>query len=305
VANIVILIPSFNSADTIGATLESVQGQGAQLARIAAVYIADDCSTDDTIAVAEASWKVAVPLLVLERKQNLGECRNVNLAMTEMGEGTDWVLILHSDDIASQNWLQVMVSRIETCSQGVGSICSSWDTLLPDGAVIPGEDGPDRPIEVIQGDVESVRGTLLKGTWWHISGCAIRMSAFKDVGGLDPKFPYLGDWEWLLRYLHRGWAVEYIPRTLITYRRHLLSVSSKSLQVDRDIKASLEILCQYYSLLTDRELLSFHLRRVSFVVRRMERSLIRCQPRRLLLSGQTLWLVVTNLIRCLARSRKR
>src|SRR5919106_1579541 len=98
---IAILIPSFNSADTIGPTLESVQAQGDGLRHIFALYLADDCSRDHTIAIAEASWKATVPLHVLKGERNLGERGNVNRAM-ELAEreSVDWVLLLHSDDIA-------------------------------------------------------------------------------------------------------------------------------------------------------------------------------------------------------------
>jgi GT2 family glycosyltransferase len=297
--NIAILIPSFNNADTIGPTLDSVQAQRTGLACISAVYLADDWSQDNTIAVAEASWRAAIPLRVLKAQRNQGQWENVNRAMElAVRESVDWVLLLHSDDIAKPNWLQMMVSRMEGCSQSVGSICSSWDTFLPDGSVIPGENNPSRPVEVIAGNTRAVRGTLLRGCWWHISGCAIRVRAFEDIGGFDLKFAQMGDWEWLLRCLHRGWSIEYIPRTLILYRAHHGSVSSKSFKVDRDIRESLGIIRQYSSLLTSRELLFLHLRRGAFATRRMGRSLAQFQMHRCWISLLTLLLVVRNLTQC-------
>src|SRR5690606_22498361 len=110
----------------------------------------------------------------------------------------------------------------------VGSICSSWDMLQLNGSVTPGEENLYTPVQVIAGNVQTVRGTLLRGCWWHVSGCAIRIRAFTDVGGFNSMLQYTSDWDWLLRCLQGGWSVEYIPRTLILYRAHQNSVSSKS-----------------------------------------------------------------------------
>src|SRR5439155_4241151 len=96
--------------------------------------------------------------------------------------------------------------------------------------------------------------TLMRGCWWHVSGCAIRIEAFENIGGFDANMPQLGDWEWLLRCLAAGWSVEYVPTTLIRYRQTPASVSSVSFRVDRDIRESLSIISRYSHLLTAPEL---------------------------------------------------
>jgi glycosyltransferase involved in cell wall biosynthesis len=301
VPNISLLIPSFNSAQTIGATLNSVQSQGKALGRIAGVYIADDCSRDNSISVAEANWTAtAIPLHVIKQERNLGQWANVNKTMALLGETADWVLLLHSDDIAKPNWLETMISRMEGCLENVGSICSSWDTLMPDGSIVPGENDPSRLVEVIKGTIEAVQGTLKRGCWWHISGCAIRMRAFfKDVGEFDPALTHLGDWEWLLRCLHKGWEVEYVPRTLILYRQHQRSVSSMSFLHDRDVVESLEIVRHYVQVLSKKDLISLHLRRVTYMVRRFVRAVIELRLQRCLQAAGIMALIWRNLFKCL------
>lgn len=285
---IAILIPSFNSAKTISATLESLQESPlTYLTRIYTVYLADDCSQDNTISLAEATWKPPIPLYVLNGEKNLGERGNVNRAIALIKEQIDWFFILHSDDIAKPNWLEMMISRIESCGERVGSICSSWDTLQSDGTVIPGEDNPSRPIQVIEGTIQAVRDTLLQGCWWHISGCAIRISAFEDIGEFDRELPQLGDWEWLLRCLNKGWSVEYIPRTLILYRNHSSSVSSESFRTDRDLRESLKIVQSYTPVLSSSSILTFYGRRMNSSVRRIGRALSNFNLSRSVLAVQT------------------
>ncbi|NEU71604.1 glycosyltransferase [Hassallia byssoidea VB512170] len=295
--NIAILIPSFNNEDTITYTLESIQSQGEWLKKISAVYIADDCSSDRTIASAEASWQSLIPLQVFPANKNVGERGNVNRAMTLIRD-IDWVLLLHSDDIAKPNWLEMMVSRIEVCPDNVGSICSSWDNLMSDGSIEPGEDDPSRKIEVIEGNNDAIKGTLLKGCWWHISGCAIRVKAFEDCGCFDPNLPQLGDWEWLLRCLQSGWSVEYIPRTLILYRQHVGSVSSKSFQTHRDIREFLQIIPKYITFLESHDLFYIYLQRMRFIFRRLVKSLITLNTQRVWQSFQVFFMLLGSLRAC-------
>jgi glycosyltransferase involved in cell wall biosynthesis len=297
--NIVILITTYNSSKTIGATLDSIKVQGEILNKISAVYIADDCSTDDTILLAKAHWDIAVPLRIIKRSCNLGEWRNVNQAIETLAQNFDWILYMHSDNLAKPEWLKIMISRIEVCSERVATICSSWDTLLPDGTVILGEDNPGRPVEVINGNNESVRGTLLRGCWWHNSGCALRAHALKSTGDFNPQLKQKSDWEWLLHCLHKGWSVEYVPRTLFFYRQHQSSQSSKNLRQDIDIKDSLKIVRQYMWVLSKDDLLSFHLQHTKFIFRRIGRALIQLHVVRCFGSGVTLALIFLSLIQCL------
>lgn len=293
--NIALIIPTYNSHETIEETLDSVQAQGEFLGKISAVYIADDCSNDGTIALVKTKWSGSVPMHILQGEQNLGERKNVNNAIELIKETTDWVLILHSDDIAKQNWLEMMILRMEVCSENIGSICSSWDNLMLDGSIKPGEDDPSKQIVLIESNDEAVRATLLKGCWWHISGCAIRVKAFENFGVFNPKLPQLGDWDWLLRCLHSGWSVEYIPRALILYRQNPTSVSSKSFQTHQDIREFLEIIPSYINLLESTELFHLYLQRTKSIFRRLVKSLITLNTERLWLAFQVLFMLLNSL----------
>jgi GT2 family glycosyltransferase len=167
---------------------------------------------------------------------------------------------------------------------------------MSNGAVTSGEDDPHRSVVSIAGSEQAGRDTLVLGCWWHLSGCAIRRQTLADVGGFHLQLPQLGDWEWLLRCLGRGWSVEYIPRTLMLYRQSLASVSSISFQIDRDIRERLLILRRYRELLGRRRLIHLHVRLLYAVTRRMGRALLNRSGRRLLLAGQTALLALGSLV---------
>jgi GT2 family glycosyltransferase len=303
-ANVVLLIPAYNAADTIACTLRSIQAQGEALCGLTAVCLADNCSRDDTVAVAQAAWSGPIPLWVLSSDRNVGQHNNVNRAFGALRSEAEWLLLLHADDEAKPDWLATMLREIDTSGPEVASICCSWDSWFPNGNVLPGEDDPGRPTQLIVGGHESVRGTLLKGCWWLITGCAIRVTAFEDVGTFDQELMQVGDWDWLLRCLIRGWTVKYVPRTLIRYRQHSNSISSASLQLDRDIQESLRVVRRYTDVLSRRDLVRFHLARGAFLARRIARAAMHGRVRRSLAAARMIASSAQSLVQCLATAQR-
>jgi GT2 family glycosyltransferase len=288
--SVAVVIMSYNRPDTILETIDSLLAQARPLTSIAGVYLADDCSTDTTVRVSQERWRSTVPLTLWQPKKNSGTWGNVNHALATLAVRHDWVLLLHDDDLVKPNWLGAMCDQIRACPPTTLSICSSWDSLNPDGATVAGEDDPSRPIERVAPGDPSVRSTLLRGCWWHFSGCAIRTEGFLDVGAYDPRYPQCADQDWLMRGLERGWSIDYIPRTLLVYRQHHASLSSRSFLVHQDLVEQLMLADRYGRLLSRRESARFHARLVEFAARRAVRAL-----------GLGRWAVLRNAVKLIPR----
>jgi len=267
-----VLVPTYNSAATLGETLQSLLAQ--DMSSVDAVYLADDGSADSTLEIARRIWQSDTPLIVLGQQRNQGQWRNVNEAMRQMPGHLEWIHILHSDDLAKSRWLSTMVQQIDRADPTVGTVCSSWDNLNGDGSIVAGEDEPARPAVHVDGSAEAIRSTLLKGCWWHISGCAIRLQAFRDVGEFAEHLAQSSDWAWLLRCLRQGWGVDYIPQTLIVYRQHAASVSNTSFRDHRDVVESFEIVQSFAAYLTLRDVCQWHAARARALISRLGRSLL-------------------------------
>lgn len=291
---VAILIPSYNSAGTIVETLDSVQRQLPEAGNLS-VYLADDGSKDGTIAVARQTWKAQLPLRVIARERNLGQWPNKNGALAEIAGNADWVLLLHADDFARNQWLSVLLDRISRCPASVGSIGSGWKNLHVENPIPSPEDDAPPKVEEIKGTPESVRWTLLKGCWWLISGCAIRLAAFRDVGPFDPRFPYGGDYEWLLRCLHKGWDVELLEKNLIFRRSRSGSVSGQSSLRHIDIRDYIRIYNRYARVLAPREIVRLHAKACVALGRRMARSVVSGNLRRFFGACSTLFWVLGEL----------
>lgn len=256
------------------------------------------------MALANQVWMGNTPFRIMHSEKNQGERGNVNNAIVNLPAEIDWILLLHSDDIAKPNWLPMMFERMQSCGDNVASICSSWDNFHPDGRIDYGEDNPWREIEIIKGTEDSVKDTIERGCWWHISGCAIRRRAFEAIGGFKANMPQMGDWEWLLRCLSSGWDIEYIPRTLILYRQSDNNVSSNSFRTNRDIKESLEVVRDYALSLSLEAIARFHLKRIWYITKRAGSSVLKLDGRRLASCIQATFLIRGNLLQCLLRGRR-
>jgi glycosyltransferase involved in cell wall biosynthesis len=276
---VAVVVLSHNRAEGILETLDSLRAQDEFEQHVEAVYLADDCSTDNTVAVAKAAWAgEKLPLHVVQPPRNLGTYGNTNHAIERVRASHDWVLCLHDDDIAKPHWVRTLAARVRGCAASVASVSSSWDLLFPDGSREAGEDDLDRPVEVVASGGAAVRSTVLRGCWWHFSGCALRTSAVDAVGPFDAGLPQCADWDWLLRCLAGGWDIEYVPRTLIGYRQHGTSVSSQSFLTHRDILENLIVADRYGQYLTPSDVWRFHMRLETFVGRRGVRAVLDRRP---------------------------
>jgi glycosyltransferase involved in cell wall biosynthesis len=92
ISPIPIVIPAFNSANTIAETLASIAKQDNLVGLVSFVLLIDDASTDDTAKVARECWQGAVPLKIERNPQNLGERRTINAGFQSLLAQTDWVM---------------------------------------------------------------------------------------------------------------------------------------------------------------------------------------------------------------------
>lgn len=295
--DIAIIVPAYNASATVRETLGSIQEQQGGLDRVACVVLADDHSTDGTMAVAQSCWTSGVPLVVSCNAFNMGERTTCNDAVQALSRDIQWFFILHADDLAKPGWLEVMLRGIDKAAPKTAIFTASYDLLYPDGRVEAGENLGEAKNVIVAGAPESMRSTLKRGCWFKISSCAIRTSAFRDLGGFKPDMPQLGDWEFSLRVLGSGQAIEYIPLCLSVYRQSPSSVGSQSFRVHLDIAETLIILDRFGGFLSRREMAALHLRRLYWLARRAVASVIRRDPKRLRAAGASAVRVTISLFK--------
>ena len=252
-----ILIPTYNAGKTISETLKSVDKYLKTKHNISAVYIADDCSSDLTLSKCKETWgHKSTELIILNSDVNLGERGNVNRALVKLKNNYDWILLLHADDLAKQNWLDEMCLAIERATPNIASISSSYDVLHVN-KIDRGED--ENTTSFIEGNQSSIKDTLNSGTWWHISGCAINLRIFFISGGFNNQMPQYGDMEWILRVFNLGYGIMYISKSLTMYRQIDGSVSSRSFKTHTDIFEYSNLVINYQHLFNKVEMTKIYL----------------------------------------------
>ena len=103
-----ILIPVYNSASTLRRCLASAQAQ--TLADIE-ILVADDASTDDSAALAEAVARTDPRIRVLRQPRNAGKPHAMNVMMAQArGE---WVAVLDADDAYAPDRLGHLIEAAE------------------------------------------------------------------------------------------------------------------------------------------------------------------------------------------------
>jgi glycosyltransferase involved in cell wall biosynthesis len=297
-----IIVPTYNGSGTIRETLESLQAQQSGLDRVRVVLV-DDQSTDDTCSAAESSWTSSTRLVISRNPYNKGPWINVNDAVRALPAEIQWFFILHQDDLAKPNWLEVMLRGIDQALPRTASLTASYDVLLPDGRTVTGENFGEARKVIVEGTPLSVRNTLEQGCWWKISSCAIRISAFHELGGFLPEYLYSSDWDFVLRLLRSGWTIEYIPLCLSTFRRSARCLSSRCFREHLDVREALVILEQFREFLSFPYMARLHFNYLYTLARRAGSSVLHGDLERLTLAGAVSGRLAASLYRNCLRPR--
>ncbi len=318
--NIAILVPSYNSASTLASTLKSILDQGQELDRLVDfIMLSDDGSKDGTVALAESTWShPRVPLRLKRAEVNQGEYRNVNGAFGSMPSHIEWVLVMHADNEALPGWLEVLARECALAAPDVASICGSWHYVVDGKLVDSGDKRGADFVEIIPGNDASVRGSVFAGCWWHNSTAAIRVTAWKEVGGHPQETPLLGplemlglrgapsppkrklrikgDWDVLLRMLSSGKSIRYVGTPVIRYIEQSASVSSGSFAWHGDLLETLQVMRRHQSVLSAKEIILFHGRNTMTLVRRFGGAVLRGQWRRAGFAAQAVPYFISSLM---------
>lgn len=251
---IAVFIPCYNAARTIEATLRSVEEAVTKTGSSVPVYIYDDGSKDDSLDIARRTWKNTSPLIIEQNPENMGERRTTNRAFELLSSRFDWVYIIHADDIVKPDWLSALYEQIKNVQdEECFTVWSSFDSLDDrTGHSIPGDNSGDLSFRD-RTDAEKKQYIVNLYGSWHISGAAINLRLFRQLGGFDVSMAQFGDTDFFTRGLLAGFRDVYLSRTLTYYRVIANSVSSVSVNTNRDIKEIVYIINKYDSILNTEQ----------------------------------------------------
>ncbi|MBC7968281.1 MAG: glycosyltransferase family 2 protein [Fuerstia sp.] len=198
-----VLVTVYNREAYLAQTLHSIL---ASSLRDFEVIVVDDCSRDQSAAIAENISAEDQRVRVVRNETNLGDYGN-RMKAASLACGT-YLKYVDSDDLIYPHTLNVMVDAMERNN----SVALALSHSLPED---------EEPYPWILTPTESFRKHFLGRGCFSCgpTGAIIRRSAFEEVGGFRKEWRVLSDIDLWLR-LGACWPVALLPPGLVWWRRH-------------------------------------------------------------------------------------
>lgn len=200
-----VVIPAFNASAFLSEALDCVAGQTLQPLKIVVV---DDCSTDDSVLIAERAGVSVVKLSL-----NSGPASARNAGARELGD-LDFVAFLDADDVWTADHLEILASGFT--SPDVGLVHSETGEL-EHGITLASD-------EVAFGPPEDVLTAMLEFNLVSQSSVIVRLPAFWSVGGYTEGLRFAEDYDLWIR-LAATTKFVHVPRVTALRRSHAAQAS--------------------------------------------------------------------------------
>jgi glycosyltransferase involved in cell wall biosynthesis len=198
-----VIIPAYNSARWIAATLESVRAQKRENVE---VIVVDDGSADGTAELVEREF----PEVNLVRTPNRGASQARNLG-TSLARG-EFIQYLDADDLLVAGKINAQVDALERTGADVAY--GDWQKLMPSPeAFVLGE----VVARAIEGDPEIA---LFLDFWCPPAAYLFRRDIVDRVGGWNLGLPVIQDARFALDCALRGGKFVYCQGLMAHYRVH-------------------------------------------------------------------------------------
>lgn len=221
--DVTVVIAAHCAAATLDATLASIV---AQTVRPAAVVVVDDCSPDDTAAVASA-WADRLPLTVIRLDRNRGPAAARDNAIR--AATTELVAIVDADDCWLPDHLESMLATFRAA--GGGLVSADVLRWIPGRAVGRDSHADQLPLPPPGRQLEE-----LYRRNFVFSGTLFRRADYLDVGGMRDRFRGPEDWDLWIRLVRRGLVVSRPDHPTVLYRLARGSLSNRDVeQVDAEL----------------------------------------------------------------------
>jgi Glycosyltransferases involved in cell wall biogenesis len=183
-----VVIPTYNSSDTIGRAIKSVLAQDYSSLE---VIVVDDGSVDDTPRVLESIKDTRLRYKRLEQNLGVSAARNRGIILA-CGA---YVGFLDSDDEWVCNKLAHQVAFMESCPAAIGATCTGFFLhRLGSGNTVM------RIPQAPQGWTSSLLDVCSVSPG---STLVVRKEIFKDIGPFEIGLRRFEDWDFLLRYVEK------------------------------------------------------------------------------------------------------
>jgi glycosyltransferase involved in cell wall biosynthesis len=218
-----VVIPSYNAARWLGASLDSIF---AQTLPAGEVLVVDDGSTDDTPALLR-TYGDRVHVVTAEHG-GLAAARNLGLAVAR----GDWIAFHDADDLALPDRLARLRSHLDARA-GAEAVFADGEQLGGGARIVP------RTLAPGAGGRWLTPGDLFDGFPAYYQSALVARDALEAAGRFDPAYRIHPDHDHAFRLFARA-RVTYLDAVVFRYRRHDANVTGDQLAARQELARTLE-----------------------------------------------------------------
>ncbi len=209
-----IIIPCYNAAETLAATLESAL---AQTFRHFELLIVNDGSTDNSEKIAKEYCRRDKRVRIYSTpNQGVSAARNTGVALSS----AQYIAFLDADDFWSPDKLALHLALMEK-DNSIGVSFSKIMFLTQTGE--PSFTYSNGPFHEMQ-----PAHLLYENPLCTSSNITVRREVFAEVGGFNESMSFAEDQEWLFRVLlQSNWKIKGLSQALVQYRASESGLSSE------------------------------------------------------------------------------
>jgi glycosyltransferase involved in cell wall biosynthesis len=192
-----IIVPCFNAAATIGATIEGALSEAENTREI---VIVDDGSTDESLEIAR-SFEPCVRVLTGPNR-GASAARNRGIAET----AGEWIVFLDADDLIAPGTLQQRLATAEVT--GADVVVCDWQELF--SSEHGTDDGAVRSIDLAALEADAEIGCATH-VWATTAALLYRRRLVEKIGGFREDLPVIQDARFLFDAAYHGARFAHSP----------------------------------------------------------------------------------------------
>ncbi len=216
-SSVAVVILNWNGRNHLETYLPSVVAHSKE----ATIYLADNCSTDDSVEFVKSTYP---DIKIILNSSNGGYAKGYNEALVDLKE--DYFVLLNSDVEVTSNWINPIVDFLENDKKAVIAQPKLLSYLEKNKFEYAGAAGgfidylgyPFCRGRIFQ-EMEVDNGQYNERTeiFWASGACMfIKSKVFKDLGGLDERyFAHMEEIDLCWRAKNLGHAVYYVPQSVV------------------------------------------------------------------------------------------
>lgn len=215
---VTILVITYNSEETIIATLDSIKNQTYKNFEL---VISDDNSKDDTVFTIKR-WSKGNPninTILVESNVNTGVTQNVNRGL-KRAKGT-WVKLIAGDDLLKENCLEDNVNCV-TLNPNIKALFSKARDFTEENGLINYLDVRENFLEkeFFSKDEKGQYKILLKENPVVAPTGFLNLDVLREIGYCDEKYIFMEDYPLWLKFTKNGIKLYFLDKETVMYRMH-------------------------------------------------------------------------------------